>query len=126
VNLWNYVAIADDRKTAINDMRATVAFYASISQYGKYFAKHGFGEAAQRASTAAAGGDFAGMINAVPDEMVTTFSIAGTPDEARERVAQLWRHADSLTLVPPAQRQNVKSGQGQAYHDAITKTFYQT
>jgi alkanesulfonate monooxygenase SsuD/methylene tetrahydromethanopterin reductase-like flavin-dependent oxidoreductase (luciferase family) len=35
VNLWNYVAIADDRKTAINDMRATVAFYASISQYGR-------------------------------------------------------------------------------------------
>ena len=30
-------AVGDDRKTAIDDMRGTVAFYVSIKQYEKYY-----------------------------------------------------------------------------------------
>jgi hypothetical protein len=41
------------------------------------------------------------MLTAVPDEMVTTFAIAGTPDDARERLAQMWQYADSMTISPP-------------------------
>ena len=48
VNLWNYAAVASDRKQAIDDMRGTVAFYSSIAQYAKYFAAHGFGAQARR------------------------------------------------------------------------------
>jgi hypothetical protein len=33
--------------------------------------------------------------------MVNAFAVAGTPDEARERIEELWRTADSMTLVPP-------------------------
>jgi len=42
------------------------------------------------------------MLKAVPDEMVTTFAIVGTPDEVRERVSKLWPYADSMTLSPPS------------------------
>jgi alkanesulfonate monooxygenase SsuD/methylene tetrahydromethanopterin reductase-like flavin-dependent oxidoreductase (luciferase family) len=53
LNLFTYVAINSDRRQAIADARATVAFYASIGQYEKYFTAHGFGEAAHSAASAA-------------------------------------------------------------------------
>ena len=122
VNLWNYVAIANDRRQAIDDMRGTVAFYSSIAQYQKYYAAQGFGAQAIAASEAASRKDTAAMLKAIPDEMVTTFAIAGTPDDARERVAKMWEYADSMTLsappyfVPP-ERMNT-------YRSAIVDTLY--
>jgi len=124
VNLWNYAAVAADRKQAIDDMRGTVAFYSSIGQYAKYFAAHGFGKQAHAVVEASAQKDLPAMLRAVPDEMVTTFAIAGTPDEARERVAQMWQYADSMTLSAP---QNfLPAPRIPEYRDSILKTFYQT
>ena len=124
VNLWNYAAVANDRKTAIDDMRGTVAFYASIKQYEKYYEAHGFGAQARSASEAASRRDNRAMVSAIPDEMVTTFAIAGTPDEARERVNQIWQHADSMTLSPP--QYFVPAERMPGYRDAIAKTFYKS
>ncbi|HXN87723.1 MAG TPA: LLM class flavin-dependent oxidoreductase, partial [Candidatus Binataceae bacterium] len=124
VNLWNYAAVANDRKTAIDDMRGTVAFYASIKQYEKYYEAHGFGAQARAASEAASRRDNRAMVSAIPDEMVTTFAIAGTPDEARERVNQIWQHADSMTLSPP--QYFVPAERMPGYRDAIAKTFYKS
>jgi probable F420-dependent oxidoreductase len=124
VNLWNYVAVASQRKQAIDDMRGTVAFYSSIAQYEKYFAAHGFGAQARAVVEAAARSDSAAMLKAVPDEMVTTFAIAGTPDEVRERVDRMWRHADSLTLSAP---QNfLSAARIGEYREAIVATLYGT
>jgi hypothetical protein len=54
--------------------------------------------------------------------MVTTFTIAGTPDDARERVGKMWEYADSLTLLPP---QFGLSGERLAtYRACIVDTFY--
>lgn len=122
VNIWNYAAVASDRKQAIDDMRGTVAFYSSIAQYEKYYAAHGFGAEAHAVVEAAARNDTAAMLKAVPDEMVTTFAIAGTPDEARERVAKIWPHADSMTLSPP--QYFVPGDRLAAYREAIVNTFY--
>lgn len=102
LNIWAFVTIDQDRKRAIADARPTVAFYASMAQYEKYFAAHGFGAEARAACAAAQRGDQAGMAAAIPDEMVTTFAVAGTPDEVRTRVEKLWESADSMTLGPPA------------------------
>jgi probable F420-dependent oxidoreductase len=122
VNLWQYVAIANDRKQAIDDMRGTVAFYASIAQYQKYYVAHGFGPQAKAASEAAVRKDTTAMVRAIPDEMVTMFALAGTPDEVRERLSQMWEHADSMTLSPPqyflpAQRRD-------EYREALVTTLY--
>jgi len=38
----------------------------------------------------------------IPDEMVRTFVLCGSPDSVRERVERAWTVADSLCLVPPA------------------------
>ena len=121
-NLWAYTAIANDRKTAIADMRGTVAFYASIAQYAKYYEAHGFGFAARRASEAAAQNDHRAMVAAIPDEMVSTFTIAGTPDEARDRVSKMWQYADSLTLIPP--QAGLSPDRLATYRACITDTFY--
>jgi len=40
-NMWLFVAPNDDRRQAIEDARATVAFYGGIAQYEEYFAAHG-------------------------------------------------------------------------------------
>lgn len=124
LNIWAWVAIDEDRRKAIDASRGTVAFYASMEQYEKYFAAHGFGPKARAAYKAAARGDTAGMIAAVPDEMVTTFAIAGTSDEVRERVEALWQIADSMTLAAPAVF--VEPTEAGRYRAAIAETFYGT
>jgi hypothetical protein len=53
VNLWNYIAIANDRKQVIDDMRhGRVLFkYRAVSEN---YSAHGFGAQAKAASEAAA------------------------------------------------------------------------
>jgi len=122
VNLWNYVAIANDRKQALDDMRGTIAFYSSVAQYHKYYAAHGFGAQASAVVEAAARKDTAAMLKAVPDEMVTTFAIVGTPDQVRERVSKLWPYADSMTLSPPSNF--ISPARLNEYRTALTETLY--
>ena len=47
----------------------------------------------------------------------------GTPDEARERVAELWETADSMTLMPP-RFSELDMGKFAFYQKAIADTFY--
>jgi len=124
INLWIYTTINKDRQKAIDDARGTVAFYASIAQYEKYFAAHGFGENVRALHAASERRDFAAMRQAVPDEMVTTFSLAGTPDDARERIAKYWTVADSITLSPPTAMIDIATQL--AYQQAIAETFWRT
>jgi probable F420-dependent oxidoreductase len=122
LNLWAFVAIDENRGRALDDARGTVAFYASMAQYEKYFAAHGFGAQARVAFQAAARGDGAAMLSAIPDEMVATFAIAGTRDEVRERVEKLRGSADSITLAAPAV---LTSAERIAAHQRrIAETFY--
>ena len=122
LNIWAWVSIDKDRKRAIDDARGTVAFYAAFEQYEKYFAAHGFGAEARKVCTAAQRDDSAAMLKAVPDEMVKTFAIAGTPDDARARVEDLWLTADSLTLAAPFYFIDGMKVAG--YQQAIAQTFY--
>lgn len=122
LNIWAWAAIDEDRKKAIDASRGTVAFYASMDQYEKYFASHGFGAQARAAHEAATRGDTTAMVKAIPDEMVTTFAIAGTRDDVRERVEALWEIADSMTLAAPAVF--VDPREAAIYRAAIGETFY--
>jgi probable F420-dependent oxidoreductase len=123
LNLWTYVAVNPDRGQALADARGTVASYASISQYEKYFAAHGFGDAARRAAAAARQHDHATMLSAIPDNMVETFAIVGTPDEVRSRLAAMWEVADSVTVVAPTNF--LTPDQIMRYQQAIATTVYQ-
>ncbi len=120
IGLW--VAISNDRAEAINDARATVAFYAGMAQYEEYFAAHGFREEARRLQEGVRHGDYVSVAHQVPDGMAETFVICGTPDEVRKRVEPVWEVADSLWLLPPAYA--LPPAKMMAYAGAIASTFY--
>ncbi len=122
VSVWPWVAISSDKAEAINDARPTLAFYAGMAQYEEYFAAHGFREEARRLQEGVKRGDYAGVAQLVPDEMVETFVTCGPPDEVRKKVEPLWEVADSLCPVPPVY--TLPPEKLMAYTGAIASTFY--
>jgi probable F420-dependent oxidoreductase len=123
-NAWLAVAISNDRAEAINDARATVAFYAGIEQYEEFFAAHGFREEAKRLQEGVKRKDYLGVAHLVPDEMAQTFVVCGTADEVRKRIEPAWEVVDSLTLAPPVY--GIETSKVLAYAGAIAQTFYGT
>ncbi len=121
-NAWLAVAINNDRAEAINDARATVAFYAGIAQYEEFFAAHGFREEARRLQEGVKRGDYLSLAHLVPDEMAQTFVVCGTADEVRRRIEPAWEVVDSLTLAPPVY--GLPAEKVFSYAGAIAATFY--
>jgi probable F420-dependent oxidoreductase len=121
-NAWLWVAVNSDRAQAVEDARATVAFYAGVEQYEEYFAAHGFREEARRLQAGVKRGDYLGVKRLVPDAMAETFVVCGTTDEVRRKVEAAWAVADSLTLVPPAY--GLSPEKLMAYAGGIASTFY--
>lgn len=122
VNIWLWVAPNEDRRQAVQDARATVAFYAGVGQYESYFAAHGFRQEALRLQEGVRRGDYLSVASQVPDEMAETFVVCGTPGEVRAKVEKVWEVADSVCLVPPAY--GLSTEQMMAYTGAIARTFY--
>ena len=121
-NAWCWTAINSDRAEAVDDARATVACFAAMRQYEPYFAAHGFGAEAAACQAAHVAHDLDGWVRAVPDEMVETFVLAGTPDEVRKRVEQVSEAVDSFALVAPLT--GLESEKLVSYITAIAETFY--
>jgi probable F420-dependent oxidoreductase len=122
-NAWYYVAVNPDRSEALEDARATVAFYAQFEQYERMFAAHGFEKEARACQDAARRKEYATAgAAAVTDEMAESFVILGTPDECRARLEEVWDVADSFCLVPPAYA--LPLDKSMAYAAAIADTFY--
>ncbi len=119
---WLWVAVNNDRTEAINDARATVAFYAGMRQYEPMFAKMGFEHEAQACSAALEKKDMAGWVGAVTDEMAETFVILGTADDCRKRLEEVWDVADSFCLVPPIG--GLPPEKVMFYIGGIAETFY--
>lgn len=78
-----------------------VAFYATVKTYEPFFAFHGYDREAREIQARFRAGDEAAMIEATPDEMVDALTLAGTPDEVRERLAAYEGIADGVKLSPP-------------------------
>lgn len=121
-NAWLFVAPNADRKQAIEDAKATVAFYAGIEQYEPYFAAHGFGREARMLQEGVKRGDFTSVKHLVTDEMARTFVVCGTPDEVRKRVEKIWEVTDSASLMPPGYA--LAPEQVMAYATEIAQLFY--
>lgn len=122
VNLWFWVAPNESVAEAIDDARATMAFYGGAEQYEEYFAWHGFGDVARTLQEGVRRGDYLGVSSCVPDEMVRSFVICGTPDECRAQLEPVWEVADSVTLVPPVY--GLSPEKQIQYVAAIAETFY--
>jgi Coenzyme F420-dependent N5,N10-methylene tetrahydromethanopterin reductase and related flavin-dependent oxidoreductases len=121
-NAWFWTAINNDRAEAINDAKATLAFYAGMKQYEPFFAAHGFQEEARACQAAQEAKDMVAWVGAMTDEMVQTFIMAGTPDEVRKRVEQVSDVVDSFALVAPLA--GLETEKLLFYIGTIAETFY--
>ena len=101
VNLWPWVAPNESEAEAIEDARATMAFYGGVKQYEPFFEAHGFGPVARQLQAGVQRGDYLSVAHLVPDEMVRTFVAVGKPEKVRARVERLWAFADSLCPIAP-------------------------
>jgi probable F420-dependent oxidoreductase len=80
------VQVNRDREVARNEAALQLGFYATTRTYAPVLALHRFDDRTGPLRQAFARGDMAEMARlAMP--MVDTFALAGTPDEARERLA---------------------------------------
>ncbi len=80
--------VGEDSEAARQIARGVVAFNSSVKTYRPILSHHGWDGQADRIRAAWQDGDFAGMAAAVPDEMLDTIALAGTPDEVRARYAE--------------------------------------
>lgn len=101
VNLQIFMAINNDKQQALEDARATVAYYSQSPQYHRYFEAIGFAKEAAGIQQAFANNDFVAMNAACSDEMVEAIALVGSADEVRKRFATRTAAADSCTLVIP-------------------------
>jgi probable F420-dependent oxidoreductase len=98
-------SVGVDRESARRDAAAVIAFNSTVKTYEVIHRFHGFERHVDAIRDAWRAGDFASMANAVPDRMIDTIALAGTPDEVRRRFAERWAGVYEQTLLwPPAFR----------------------
>ena len=119
---WVMASIDRDPHVAVNEAKASVAFYGGIALYHPYFDAHGFGPQARKLQEASKTMSCEQAAQFVPDEMARTFVACGTPDQVRERIEPLWQRANSMLVLPPSwglapERHAVKAA-------AIAETFW--
>jgi alkanesulfonate monooxygenase SsuD/methylene tetrahydromethanopterin reductase-like flavin-dependent oxidoreductase (luciferase family) len=93
-----------------------------MREYQPFFAAHGFENEARACHEALKAKDMVGWVGAITNDMVTTFVMAGTPDDIRKRVEQIWDVVDSFALVAPVAGH--EADKMLFYIGTIAETFY--
>ncbi len=98
-------AVADDRAEALDLMRPGLALYAGFfPRYNRLLAEHGFEAEAVAIAEAWSRGNRADAIRAVSDAMVQATSVAGRPEECRERIEEYRASGIDLPIISPFAR----------------------
>ncbi|HEV2302286.1 MAG TPA: LLM class flavin-dependent oxidoreductase [Stellaceae bacterium] len=98
-------AVAESRREALAALRPGLAFYAGFfPRYNRLMAEHGFAEEAAAVAAAWSRGDRAAAERATSDKMIAATSVAGTPEEARRRLAALRHSGIEMPIVSPYAR----------------------
>ena len=94
------LSISDDRDQAVREAKQQIAFYGTTPNYRPVFDSYGDGELTDRLREVfkRSGRDLDAMVAAVPDEAVDRYAVAGTPEEARQRLGEIERHVDHVVL----------------------------
>jgi alkanesulfonate monooxygenase SsuD/methylene tetrahydromethanopterin reductase-like flavin-dependent oxidoreductase (luciferase family) len=112
-------AVGNDVAEAKRAAAATIAFYATVNTYEPLFLE--FPTEVKAIQAAVLRRDTESMIAAVSDEMIETFAVVGTPEEARHKLAPYAALADSICLTPPDQL--VAPEEAAAYREALVAVF---
>jgi probable F420-dependent oxidoreductase len=97
-------AVSDDEEQARREVAAQLAFYSAPKAYAPVLERQGFGAAGAAIREAFAAGDHEAMVAAVPDAMIDTFTVAGTPAGVREQLRRYDKVLDHVIIYPPSFR----------------------
>jgi alkanesulfonate monooxygenase SsuD/methylene tetrahydromethanopterin reductase-like flavin-dependent oxidoreductase (luciferase family) len=98
-------AVGATREEALAALRPGLAFYAGFfPRYNRMMAAHGFGEEAAAIAEAWSRGDRQAAERAVSDALIDATSIAGTPEQCRERIEAYRRSGIDLPILSPYAR----------------------
>jgi alkanesulfonate monooxygenase SsuD/methylene tetrahydromethanopterin reductase-like flavin-dependent oxidoreductase (luciferase family) len=98
-------AVGATREEALAALRPGLAFYAGFfPRYNRMMAEHGFGEEAAAITAAWSRGDRPAAERAVSDALIDATSIAGTPEQCRERIEAYRRSGIDLPILSPYAR----------------------
>jgi probable F420-dependent oxidoreductase len=114
-------AVGNDLRAARRAAASTIAFYATVNTYEPLFAR--FPREVERIQAALQRGDGEAMTDAVSEEMVETFSVVATPEEARGKLAPYLDLCDSVCLTPPDQL--IDPGETARYREVLVTAFGQ-
>ena len=112
-------AIGPDVNAARRDAAATIAFYATVNTYEPLFTP--FQREVNVIREALLRDDQSAMADAVTDEMIDAFAIAGTVDDARRKIEAYLEFADTVCLTPPDQM--VPRDSVRAYRQSLIEAF---
>ena len=96
-------AVDSDGARARRWAAGTVGFYASVKTYEDFFAFHSLADEQAKvieAFRSGIGADYLG--DYVPDHMVDALTVAGTPEQAMERIAAYDGVATTIKITPPS------------------------
>lgn len=94
-------AISDNKESAKNHAKATIAFYATVRTYQPPFELHGFTKQTEKIRQAYFAGDVESMIRNVTDDMVETFAVVGNRKYCRDKVDEYREYLDLPILSVP-------------------------
>jgi len=114
-------AIDTNAANARRAAAATIAFYATVNTYQPLFS--GFAQEVRIIQDALLRGDHSAMIDAVSDEMIDTFAVAGTVDDVRRLLGPYLDLADSICLTPPDQI--IDPHESDRFREALLAAFSQ-
>ena len=97
--------VAESREAALAALRPGLAFYAGFfPRYNRMMAQHGFATEASEIAEAWARGDRATAERAVSDALIDATSVAGTPEQCRERINAYQLSGVDLAIISPYAR----------------------
>jgi len=114
-------SINRDRAQAVQDAKQQIGFYFTVKVYHTILHHHGLPEVAAACRAALPTFDVPAMAAAIPDALVDEIAIAGTPDEARDRLAQWHDLCDEVLFYSPSI--GVPSERVRDNNDAILDLF---
>ena len=98
-------AVGQNRREALDALRPGIALYAGFfPRYNRLIAEHGFRVEAAAIAEAWSRGDRAAAQEAVSDALIDATSIAGTPQQCRERVEAYRRSGIDVPILSPFAR----------------------
>lgn len=115
-------SVSEDGRRAREVAKRTIAFYAGIAPaLGAVLDHHGYANVRRKCEKAVAAWDFDKAAAAIPDEVVDITAVAGTPDEARDRLAEYGQGLDTVILYPPSL--GLDKAEIEEAHTALLETF---